>query len=163
MKLGILERVLIRRYGQPRLCIADGLIAKSWNSEPPHEHALLYVGMKWQGYLGARFASLKEIYGDALGGYLHKNALKVASLLPRDIYGIWNIDELRSLPAVQHALILDPAIDYFMDAANVWYYGHKAGELWVYDTTFDELDCLGPIEPAIEELIEQWIVAGQPD
>jgi hypothetical protein len=163
MRTGLLEKVLMRRFGQPVLCIDEGLAAKSWDGKPPNEQALLYVGMKWHGLLGARYASLREIYGNAFGGYLLKNSLKVAVLVPREVYGLWNIDELRMLPAVQHAQVLDPAIDYFMDAANVWYYGHKAGELWVYDTTFDELDCPGPIEPALEELMEQWDAAGQPD
>jgi hypothetical protein len=48
-----------------------------------------------------------------------------------------------------------------MGASNVWYYGVKRGELYVFDTAYDELDSLGPIEPALEELVDQWEAAGQ--
>jgi len=57
---------------------------------------------------------------------------------------------------VQSALLMDPAIDYFMEAANVWYYGLKGTELYVFDSEFDELDSLGPVEPALEEVIDRW-------
>ena len=155
MKTGLLEKILIQRYGQPNLIIRHGMIAKSWRTPYPDDESLLYVGMKWKGELGARFASLEDIYGDACGGYLVKNMLKVAVIAPRDIYGLWHIDELRSLGAVEHAVSLNPAVDYFMDEANVLYYGIKKGELYVFDTDFDELDSLGPIEPALHTLMDQ--------
>jgi len=47
-----------------------------------------------------------------------------------------------------------------MDASNVWYYGHKKGELYVFDTETDELDSLGPVESALEALMDQWEDAG---
>lgn len=160
---GILEKVLIRRYGSPVLCIRGGLAAKSWNAYKQRDEAVLYVGMKWQGILGAHYSSLKEIYGNTFGGFLVGDSLRTALLTDREVWALWNIEELRALPAVKHAQVLNPAIDYFMDAANVWYYGHCAGELWEYDTEFDELNCLGPIASSIEELIDQWTVAGQFD
>jgi hypothetical protein len=58
-------------------------------------------------------------------------------------------------PDVQHAIARDPAIDYFMDEANVLFYGIKAGELYVFDSETDELDSLGPIEPALETLMDE--------
>ncbi len=77
-------------------------------------------------------------------------------LLPGSFYELWNIDELRGLPAVQHAQTKDPAIDYFMEAYNVYYYGLKAGELYVFDAETDELDSLGPVESALETLIDEF-------
>jgi len=157
-----MERILTRRYGQPVTYFRDEMVVRSWNNDHPDDEAVLYTGMKWEGRLGTRFASLKRIYGEALGGFLIKNILRVAVLVPKKIYGVWRIDELQLLPAVRKALAIDPAIDFFMDAANVEYYGHKAGDLYVFDTETDELDSLGPIEPALETLMDQWEEAGQP-
>ncbi len=156
MKSGLLEKVLTRRYGEPILCIRDGLAAKCWDRGDPDKEARLYIGMKWQSELGLRFRSLREIYGDSYGGVLVKNLLKAAILAPRQLFAVYNIDELRELPAVQRALLMDPAIDFFMHAANVWYYGLKGGELYVFDSEFDELDSLGPVEAALEEIMDRW-------
>jgi hypothetical protein len=156
MKAGVFERVLTRRYGKPITSILDGMAARVWNPGDDHYEAVLYLGMKWQGLLEARFHSLKALYGNSCGGYLMKNTLKAAILLPKQIYGVWNIDALRALPAVHHAVLMDPAIDYFMDEHNVFYYGVKAGQLYVFDNAFDELDALGPVEQAIETRMDEW-------
>jgi hypothetical protein len=156
MNKSMLQRILIRRYGQPKTCIERGLIQECWNAETPDDSSILYIGMKWNSLAGLRFATLNGIYGNAFGGFLIGDCLKLAVLTPRKIYGLWNMDELRMLPAVQYATTLDPAIDFFMDAANVWYYGIKKGELWVFDAETDELDSLGPIEPALETLLDEW-------
>jgi hypothetical protein len=155
MKTGILERILIRRYGQPVSCIRDGMAAKRWNSGDPDREASLYFGMRWHGRLGLRFAALRDIYGDSFGGVLIKNILRVAILAPRQLFAVWNIDELQMQPAVQHAIVKDPAIDFFMDEANVLFYGIKAGKLYAFDSETDELECLGPCEPALESLMDE--------
>ena len=87
MSVGLLERILVRRYGQPNLIISDGMMAKSWPTPYPDDESLLYMGMKWKGELAARFGSLKDIYGDACGGYLVKNILKVAVIVPETFTG----------------------------------------------------------------------------
>ena len=156
MEAGVFERVLTRRYGKPVTSILDGMGARVWNPGDDDYEAVLYLGMKWHGLLDARFHSLKTIYGDSCGGYLMKNTLKAAILLPRKIYGVWNIDNLRALPAVHHAVLMDPTIDYFMDEHNVLYYGLKAGELYVFDNETDELDPLGPVEQALETRLDEW-------
>jgi hypothetical protein len=161
MKTGLLENILVRRYGRPKISVDGALVQQCWNVDETDNSSLLYVGMKWEGQLGSRFASLKEIYGNAFGGFLVGDSLKIAVLLPRKIWGLWRIDELQMLPPVKKALALDPAIDFFMDAANVEYFGHKKGELYVFDTVTDELDCLGPIEAALETLMDQWEEAGR--
>jgi hypothetical protein len=160
MKTGLLERILIRRYGQPELSVGDSMALWRWNTCRPRDECILYVGMKWHGRFGHRFASLKQIYGEAFGGFLIGDSLKIAVLLPCDVYGLWRIDELQTLPPVRRALEIDPDIEFFMDAANVWYYGHKKGELYVFDTETHELDSLGPVEPALEALMDQWEDAG---
>lgn len=163
MRTGILERVLIRQYGQPISCIRRGMAAKAWNTDRPDDEAVLYMGMKWNGIFEARFSSLKPIYGDSCGGYLVKNTLKAAILMPRKIYGVWNIDDLRIQPEVQRAIIRDPAVEYFMDENNVCFYGVKAGLLYCFDDETDEFDCLGPTEQALEEIMDSYKEAFRDD
>jgi hypothetical protein len=163
MKPGHLEKMLVRRYGQPVSCVRDGMVTRRWNTGHPDREAILYVGMKWSGIPGTRFASLREIYGDAFGGFLIGDTLRAALLTPRKVYALWNINDLRMQPEVQNALVRDPAIDFFMDAYNVYFYGLKRGQLYVFDAEMDELDSLGPIEPALETLMDQWEEAGRPE
>ena len=156
MEAGLLEKILRRRYGQPVVGIRRGLHARCWNPDEFDYSTVLYIGMEWSGAASARFASLQGIYGDSLGGFLIKNTIKIAALVPRDIYGVWNIDELRALPQLQHAIALDPDVDYFMDEHNVLFYGAKRGDLYVFDSQTDELDCLGPVEQALETVLADW-------
>lgn len=156
MKTGLLEKALVRRYGTPTISTKRGIDAHCWNPDEFDYASVLYMGMKWHEPSDTRLAALKEIYGDACGGFLVKNLLRVAVLLPREIYGLWQINQLHKLPPVRQATEMDPAIVYFMESANVWYYGHKAGELYVFDSQTDELDSLGPVEQALDELIDQW-------
>ena len=102
---------------------------------------------------------MKQIYGDSCGGYLIKNSLKAAILLPAKTFGEWNIDDLRIQPEIQCAIAMDPAVDYFMEAHNVWFYGVKRGELYVFDGETDELDPLGPVEEALENLMDEFLAA----
>jgi hypothetical protein len=157
--MGLLEEILTRRYGKPTVSVLKGFVALCWNPDEWNYDSVLYMGMEWDTGLGSRFASLQPIYGGAVGGYLMKNTLKVAVLPDQEIYGLYNISELRSLPRVQRALAKDPAIDYFMDSDNVWYYGIKKGDLYVFDAEFDELDSLGPIEPALHTVMDEWETA----
>jgi hypothetical protein len=50
---------------------------------------------------------------------------------------------------------MDPAVEYFMEDSNVWFYGMKKGDLYVFDAEFDELDSLGPIETAIHKTMDE--------
>jgi hypothetical protein len=155
MNTGLLERVLTRRYGRPTLSIRDGMAARCWNTDQPENESVLYVGMQWRGFLGARFAPLKEIYGDAYGGFLMGDSLRAALLCPRKVYALWNIDEFRMQPEVEHALVKKPGIHFFMDAYNLWYYGVRDGTLYVFDAETDELDSLGPVEQALETRLDE--------
>jgi hypothetical protein len=155
MNKGLLEKIMTRRYGEPVLSTRHGLQARCWNLHTPDDSGALYVGMKWTEPWASRYASLKELYGDIFGGFLVKNTLKVAVLLPREVWGLWNIEELRVQPYVQYALEKDPDIDYFMDENGVLYFGIKGGQLYVFDIETDELDCLGPVEQALETLMDE--------
>ena len=56
------------------------------------------------------------------------------------------------MPAAGNTIV----VDYFMDAANVWFYGHKDGRLFVYDAETDELDDLGELDTGLAQVIEGW-------
>jgi hypothetical protein len=163
MKAGLLEKILFRRYGQPIMSIRDGMVAKCWNTDTPSYEAVLYLGMKWESLLGLRFGSLKDIYGDALGGFLMGDSLRAAMLSLRSVYALWNIDEFRGQPEVRNALAMDPGIDYFMDQDMVLFYGIKKGQLFVFDAETDELDSLGFIEPALESVMDELEAARADD
>lgn len=163
MKAGLLERILNRRYGLPRTSTDGALVQRIWNADQVDNSSILYVGMEWHEGLSSRVVSLRNIYGDSYGGFLVGDSIKVSVLLPRKIFGLWRIDELQTLAPVRQAREMDPAIEFFMDSANVWYYGYKAGDLYVFDTETDELDSLGPVEPALETLMDEWEDAKPPD
>jgi len=67
--------------------------------------------------------------------------------------------EYRQFPGatqVQRAFAKGPGIQYFMHAHNVFFYGIKAGWLYVFDDETDELDPIGAIEPALETIMEEY-------
>jgi hypothetical protein len=102
------------------------------------------------------FGNLHAIYGDAVGGSLLRGSLKVSMLEGRKVFGLYEIKELQANPRVRHANSLDPAVVFFMDASNVWYYGLKEGDLYAFDAEFEELDCLGNPNLQMTELLERW-------
>jgi hypothetical protein len=163
MKAGLLERILTCRYGEPTISTRHGLPARCWNLGDPDYSSALYTGMKWSGPLGTRYASLKDIYGDVFGGFLIINTLKVAMLSPHKVWGLWNIDEFRMQPEVRHALARNPNIDFFMDQDMVLFYGIKKEQLFVFDAETDELDSLGPVEPALETVLDELEAARADD
>jgi hypothetical protein len=104
-------------------------------------------------------SALAPIYGEFFGGFILPNVLKVATLSNERIWGLYPIDELRDLAPVRRALGLESGINFFMDSANVWYYGVKRSYLYCYDREFDELYSMGSVEDGINELIDQWLEA----
>ena len=156
MKNGLFEKILNKRYGKPTISEKGYLIEKIWGKENDDVASVLYVDMKDYGVTCSCISWLKYLYGDSIGGFLIGNSLKIASLSAKPIFGLYTIYELQKQPEVQKALSIDQNVDFFMDASNVWYYGLKSGELFVYDTETFELDPLGPVEMALETLIDEW-------
>ncbi len=152
---GILERILTRRYGKPMDIIRQGLPARGWNPDKWSYKSALYMGMRWNSLPGLHFRPLRAIYGESIGGYLVRDTMRAAILLPIYKSDLWNIDELRMHPAVQRAIVLDPTIDYFMEENNMQFYGVKGGQLYVYDVEYDDLELLGPVEPALEKVFNE--------
>ncbi len=50
-----------------------------------------------------------------------------------------------------------------MDEHNVLFYGIKKGQLFVFDAETDELDSLGPIESALETVMDELEAAREAD
>lgn len=157
-ELGILERVLIRHYGQPDESSEDGMLQKVWRADTA-SFSHLYYSADWSRPPASDFRVHQPIYGASCGGTLVGDSLKVATPWSKKVYGIYNLREFGEHVEVKRALALDPELAFFMTASNVWFYGHKHGRLFEYDAPFEELDDIGPIESALGELIERWEAA----
>ncbi|TKC94689.1 hypothetical protein [Polyangium fumosum] len=158
---GILERVLVRRYGQPDETYTEGMRAKIW-AEGTASVSVLYYSVDWTRPPASEFRVHQPIYGACCGGTLVHNSLKVAMVASTKVFGIYNIGTLGEQIEVKRAMELDPELSFFMDASNVWYFGHKKGRLFVYDAPFDELYERGPIESELEEVMAEWEAAAAP-
>jgi hypothetical protein len=154
--IGIVEQVLRNRYGEPIVITSTESVEYRWNTNVEADSSTLYKRVEPCGELQERFWRLRSFYGDAVGGFLVGDSLKVSTLDERKVFGLHYIDELLARPEVRHANSLDPDICFFMDASNVWFYGIKESQLYVYDAEFEELDCLGDMQSSLEELIDQW-------
>jgi len=155
---GILERVLVRRYGQPDETHREGMRAKIWAAGTAFE-SVLYYSADWTRLPASKFRVHRPIYGACRGGTLVGSSLKVAMPSYENPFWLYNLHELEERMEVKRAMELDPELSFFMDAANVWYFGHNRGRLFVYDAPFDELDELGELESALEEVIAEWEAA----
>jgi hypothetical protein len=153
---GLLQEVLTNRYGPAELVHSDGIPEARWLSGEPERKSVLYLGMQWDDPTKARYSGNHSLYGNAIGGFLIGGSLKVATLGGHNIYGLYTVEELSAQPEVQSALELQSDVSFFMDAANVWFYGHKKGKLYVFDAETGELDELGPLASELERVILDW-------
>jgi hypothetical protein len=156
---GLIEDAVSRRFGPPTATSFQQLSVRVWNFDDDPRRCKLYVGQDCDPQLRQTHANLVPIYGDSFGGFLLGNSLKISTLIRQEVWGLYRIDELHSRPEVQRALSLNPSVDYFMNAANVWYYGYKEEELYCYDAENEDIENLGKIEPALDGVIAQWLKA----
>lgn len=155
--IGILEETLTRTFGEPRIFSSQALLEFRWNtSEEESCQSVLYKCLDQYHGSPNSLDHFSYLYGDALGGTMVGDSLKVAMLDGPEVFGLYSIDELQFQKEVRLASRLDGKIDFFMDASNMWFYGIKARELYVYDAETHELDMLGPIALALEQLILEW-------
>ncbi len=161
MSAGI-ESVLKDRYGDPTIAPGADFLEYRWNEHDEKLTCLLYKALATSSAGNVKLRALGPVYGDALGGFLLLDSLRLAMLAGPPVYGLYAIDELWAQPEVSDANRLNREIQFFMDAANVWFYGMKEGELYVYDSEAAELMRLGPFDLAIRELLEQWEQAAPP-
>lgn len=156
--VGILEAVLIKRYGEPKIEASGPLTKKFWSGDSSRP-SVVYCCADWDQPPASEFTDHRAIYGACCGGSLIGGALKLAMLSRQAVFGIYQIQELIAQPEVKRANELDSDIAFFMDASNVWFYGHKTGSLFVFDSATEELDELGPIDIELARLIEEWEAA----
>jgi len=153
---GLVEQVLKERYGEPLVVSGAMLVEHRWNEEREARRCELCR------LAGARPASettpllLQPVYGDFIGGSLLQGSMKLAVVAGPTIYGLYSLSRLRAQPEVCDAGQLDPSIEFFMDAADVWYYGLKGDELYVYDAPNGELYARGPVGSALVTLLQEW-------
>jgi hypothetical protein len=153
---GLFHRILNNRYGIPNVISSEGFLTNQWNAQDERKSCILYLGMNWESQNEDFKGLYKNLYGDTFGGFMVGDSLKIATVGEVKIYGLYTIDKLQSQPEIVQAKTIDSAIHFFMDSANVWFYGHKNGYLYVYDAETEELDQLGLIEAEIEKLLIQW-------
>ncbi len=159
--LGRIEYALAKRYGPPEEISSASVPELRWNSHEKPRECILFKSLSWDDRLRTKYGVLEKIYGDARGGFLLGDSLKIALLEGPRVFGLYLIEELQSQAEVKRANELDPQIRFFMDSANVWFYGLRDGELFVYDSGTQELDGMGPAQAAIEELLIEFEEATQ--
>jgi hypothetical protein len=154
--MGILEEIVRKHFGEPRIVASSPFIEARWNDAVETLRCVLYKTCDPAQEHGRFSLLLRPIYGDAIGATLLRGALKVSMLQGPRVFGLYQIEELQDQPAVRYANARDPNITFFMDSANVWYYGVKEDQLYVYDAAMDELGSLGRIQTALEQLLIEW-------
>jgi hypothetical protein len=156
---GVLEQVLTRRYGAPIVQANTECKNLVWNATEEGRKCVLCKPLEWTTSLRSNCGSLEAIYGKAIGGHLLGDALRVALLSNHGTFSLYSIEELNGQPEVQRANQLSPQTRFFMDAANVWFYGIENDKLIVYDAETDEIDNLGPVDAALDQLLDEWETA----
>ena len=154
---GLLEEFLTSKYGCPAITRFDCGVEFHWQSTG--NDSILYKGLTWDDTLRLHLSVLESIYGDSRGGSLLGGSLKVAIVYGQVPFGLYQIEELQRQPEVIRASPHDPTVCYFMDSANVWFYGTKDGQLFVFDAEADELDSLGSIDIALNTVFDEWASA----
>jgi hypothetical protein len=154
--VGIIEQLLEARLGSPTIHRSAGGDELIWTHEQRELKCGLYKGLRWNKVLRQNLGILEPIYGDTRAGSLFDGRLKLSAIDGLKVFGIYPFETLQQHRAVQEANNRDPDICFFMDSANVWFYGVKDSNLFVFDAATDELDCLGPIAEQLDEVIAQW-------
>ena len=100
---------------------------------------------------------LRACYGTTGGGFLIGSSLKMAVADGRDAYGLYTLNELAAQPELADLRADRPTARFFLDAANVWFYGVDQGELIAFDADLDELTELGDPATALRDLVAEWL------
>ena len=154
--IGLVEELLNERYGAPKIVYTTHLLEYQWNDEIESHRCRLYKIAASERSSNTKWGVFEHVYGDTLGGFLLHDSLRLAMLTGPSVYGLYLLNELQSQPEIMDAMQLNPNIHFFMDAANVWYYGLIKDKMFVYDSETKELYCLGSLKHAFLDLIQQW-------
>lgn len=156
---GIVERCLVERFGQPlEEGEEDGLTARRWLAADDPRTSVLYYARAGAGAP----PGLDAIYGTVHGGVLAGTSLKLGATAEPAPFGVPLLDEYADTPELRDVLAEEPGVTFFMDAANVYFYGVARGEMVEYDAETGELEPLGPPEVALGEVVDQWLAAAAP-
>lgn len=148
------------RYGPPQVVSSGQSLEHRWNADDECSSSVLYVDRETQDSERAIQEEFRFLYGSCFGGFVIGNSLKLATLGDKRVFGLYTVEELQEQPEVERALAISPGIRFFMDAANMWFYGHKNGLLYVYDAETDELEDMGGIELGLNVLLDEWEESG---
>jgi hypothetical protein len=156
--IGEVEIALTNRYGNPLVVPSEPFSEYRWRHCSDVNQSVLYKKLVWDKDLAKRWGALQPIYGDSVGGFLIgiPSSIKLAMMSGPEVFGLYPMDELQARPEIRRAHSLDAAVCFFMDSGNVWYYGVKEDQLFVYDSETDELDSLGAVACALQELFAEW-------
>ncbi len=153
----MIHEILTTRYGKASTVQTDSYVEHRWNDDDDTRRCILFMGEpEWPFSVLDDLPVLRRIYDGCIAGVLIGDSIRLATLVRREIYGLYSIDQLRRQPEVRRALQLDPDVHYFMDAANVWFYGEKDGRMCVFDGETQELDVLGELAQAMGSILDQW-------
>ena len=160
---GAIEMALTRRYGRPVVVESESFTEHRWNDRSNVNECVLYKDLVWDKELIKKWDALQSIYGDSVGGFLIgiPSSLNVAMMRGPRVFGLYLLEQLQARPEIRRANSIDPAICFFMDAANVWFYGSKGQELYVFDSATEELDSLGMLATGLDKVLAEWEQAGQ--
>lgn len=150
------EHLLTERYGEPVVTSQARFLEYRWKTDVTSRQSVLYKPLFWTDAMRRQYGALEQVYCDVVGGLLLGGSIKLATLRGPELYGLYPIEEFWRQPEVQAALQHDPSLCFFMDSANVWFYGVKGDQLHLYDSETYELEQLGPVVPALESLLAQW-------
>ncbi len=156
---GIIEATVNRHCGVPSVVVGESQEEWRWDYDDERKRSVLYKPKitRLRAELSAGLgADLDRLYGGIVGGSLLGGALKIATLGGGRIYGLYRLPELVNQVEVEQALAQDAGVRFFMDAANEWYFGVKDGNLYVYEADSGELECVGLLAPAFEEVFLDW-------
>lgn len=152
----VLAAVLNGRYGEPSVVTEPDWVQYRWCVGTLRSRSVLYKARWSRPTVLDRYPELKQIYGEFHGGLLIEGALKIALLTPDEIFGLYRLNDLHTQPEVTRALTINPSVCFFMDSANVWFYGVTQTEMYVYDSMTGELVSLGEVVGALQTLLAEW-------
>lgn len=155
----VIETLLIKKYGMPEIVNAPNYIEYWWNRDDESKSSVLYVDYNIDESELIRNRKCQNIYGKYCGGFIIGDSLKIATLSGIKIYGLYSLGELQGQLELCKIYDRYPKITFFMDAANVWFYGFQDNSLFVYDLDTDELDEIDELESGLEAVIDEWIHA----
>ncbi|TCO60984.1 hypothetical protein [Actinocrispum wychmicini] len=151
---GLVASVLTDLFGPPEPgSDADSLAWTTWRSNDPDHRSRLYRRTGPTDLPDALLAC----YGDFGGGFLIGSSIKMATIDSQDVHGLYRFDELAIQPELSDVRVQRPELHFFLDAANVWFYGIEGDTLVAFDADLDEITDLGDPAAALPDLLTEWL------